>query len=1079
MKKIFTTLVIVFLGVYLFASTNVYAPALQTPTDSAENQMPNVLLNWQAVVGGFGLTYLVHIDTDVQFANPIALTTNLSAVNTNELVFGQQYFWRVKAYDNTDTSDWSVTRSFTVIEKTSFKALATNTWSCYYSTFTNNNFVEWLPITGITHYEYQIDTIASFNSTFLINDTTSSNKPRYFFGQELYSNKAYYIRVRGIHAQDQSAWSVPFTFKICNFMPGAPELNLPANASTNQPATLHLDWVPLVDATSYVIQYDTDNTFSNPVIEIFTPTTTNIMTLNNSRISISNLNEGTTYFWRVKAVKGVEETIWSNVWSFSTVDTVVHAPSIPVLEMPEDLALDVYPSVLLTWEDDINATSYIYEYDTDNLFTSAISDTVTDNHIWLEELMFGDTYFWRIKALNASNITDWSIIRSFTVIEHPVLTTPHNNSLGNSLNVNLDWEIITGANDYNLQIDTDILFNTAGLIDTIITSAYIFENAEYNTEYFWRLRAMHDADTSVWSSVWAFNIKDTMPAAPDLLKPFDATADVHPNVSLEWTIVDGATSYMIQVDNDMLFVTTDTLTAINENIDVDTLMFGETYFWRVKAIGANDTSDWSAVYSFTIIEKPSLLSPADGAIEQLPILHLTWEGVEGGVEYIVEVAEDMMFTNAYSEITTDEILELENLLFGQTYFWRIKAISANDTSDFSDIFNFTIIETIEAISPSNGIVTSLANIFKWETIAGVVSYQCEIDTTISFNSPKLVQKHVNADIPEVQAFASQSLFGTTYYWRVRAIHSADTSAWSLVKDFTTSDMFELVSPSNGAVNMMPTVNLRSENLFGTSNYQFELDTADTFDSFMYALSFTFGGLPFVNSTNNELLFGTKYYWRARARIGSSFSNWTNTWEFTTIDKPSLILPVDGAQLFTQVFSNNTWQFVNVTFRWQEIGGITHSVLQYDTLPDFSTAVSHDVNAPVNQLVVPYGNFGTGTYYWRVKSVHSKDESEWSDTRTFNYSYNVGIGESGFANNLNMYPNPTNGEVTVEVILENAAAIDMQILDITGRIVYSEAFSLNQGLNTMPINLSFLSQGIYIVNFKNSDISLNRKLILNN
>jgi hypothetical protein len=89
---------------------------------------------------------------------------------------------------------------------------------------------------------------------------------------------------------------------------------------------------------------------------------------------------------------------------------------------------------------------------------------------------------------------------------------------------------------------------------------------------------------------------------------------------------------------------------------------------------------------------------------------------------------------------------------------------------------------------------------------GIDFYDYQLDTTPNFNSPLLISTSCQRSYN--YASTSNLLFGKTYYWRVRARHTTDTTQWSAVWHFTTIlTQPTLLSPTNGAVNINPNVTL--------------------------------------------------------------------------------------------------------------------------------------------------------------------------------------------------------------------------------------------------------------------------------
>jgi hypothetical protein len=90
-----------------------------------------------------------------------------------------------------------------------------------------------------------------------------------------------------------------------------------------------------------------------------------------------------------------------------------------------------------------------------------------------------------------------------------------------------------------------------------------------------------------------------------------------------------------------------------------------------------------------------------------------------------------------------------------------------------------------------------------------------------------------------------------------------------------------------------------------------------------------------------------------------------------------------------------------------------------------------------------------------------------------------IVESAHTSNLNIYPNPTNGELNIAFRAFDDEKAVMNILDINGRIVMSENLGrLVNGDMKRSIDVSSLPSGMYIVNVS-SDSGIRRvsKLVI--
>ena len=130
-----------------------------------------------------------------------------------------------------------------------------------------------------------------------------------------------------------------------------------------------------------------------------------------------------------------------------------------------------------------------------------------------------------------------------------------------------------------------------------------------------------------------------------------------------------------------------TNTTANVNT-FDTLRFGTTYYWRVRAIVIIKTdtviSEWSDTSTFSIINNPTIISPqeSDTIALAIPNIIVKWNKINGTI-YECKV---------YKENGTDSIAVIDNiirdsstvdtlstLIFGNIYHCRVRAIANSDS----------------------------------------------------------------------------------------------------------------------------------------------------------------------------------------------------------------------------------------------------------------------------------------------------------------------------------------------------------------------------------------------------------------
>jgi len=80
-----------------------------------------------------------------------------------------------------------------------------------------------------------------------------------------------------------------------------------------------------------------------------------------------------------------------------------------------------------------------------------------------------------------------------------------------------------------------------------------------------------------------------------------------------------------------------------------------------------------------------------------------------------------------------------------------------------------------------------------------------------------------------------------------------------------------------------------------------------------------------------------------------------------------------------------------------------------------------------------------------------------------------------SNNLNVYPNPFTNNISIQMPNITAKSVDVEIVDITGKIIYSENVLTNSE-NEVNVNANNLTKGIYILKILNDNQVFTKKII---
>ena len=82
----------------------------------------------------------------------------------------------------------------------------------------------------------------------------------------------------------------------------------------------------------------------------------------------------------------------------------------------------------------------------------------------------------------------------------------------------------------------------------------------------------------------------------------------------------------------------------------------------------------------------------------------------------------------------------------------------------------------------------------------------------------------------------------------------------------------------------------------------------------------------------------------------------------------------------------------------------------------------------------------------------------------------GVGIDEIATEVVVYPNPTDGQVTI-VYSENITSVE--VYDLSGKLVYSESNLLN---NKIQIDLTSFERGVYSFRLMTNDQMINGKVV---
>lgn len=852
-----------------------------------------------------------------------------------------------------------------------------------------------------------------------------------------------------------------------------PALVSPADGVVDQPLTVPLSWGTSTCANTYDLQMATDASFSSIVL--------NATGLTVNSVNVSGLALYTTYYWRVRSVRAGLPGNWSTGRNFRTIPP---PPGAPTLSSPLDAstAQSVTPS--LGWLATTYAASYRVQVSTSPTFATILLDqTQPGTTINASGLNNFTTYYWRVQASNVSGVGPWSATWSFrTIIGTPLLASPSTGSQGLAIPIVAQWNAVTGATSYDVQVAQDANFvNVITSVTATGTNTLVGAGLQNNSQFFWRARARNGAtEVGNWSTIWNFS---TIIGVPSLVSPLDGTIDLQPQtITVNWQAVVGQAVYRVQVATDMLFsnVILEKTNIATTSLLLTGLQSNQLYYWRVQASNPNTgVGSWQNPYTFsTIVGAVAGTSPANASKGiQFPVT-LQWTSAGGKEIYQIEVATDANFTK---KVVTEERVGSTNTTYGMNsglknytmYYWHVRPVSLSGKDvAWSATQNFmTILAAPAPTSPANGAVNQkIATSLMWQAPAGAVNYTVRVyeddaaQTLVYENTAVTGSSVVPTDLkPE-----------TKYMWTAQAVDADGYgSEWSPMWKFTTTTVLAAVpaldKPANDAKDVMADAKLEWKTAEYAQTYDVQVSTASNFSSTIVNLT----GVSNVELPVAGLALGQRYFWRVRSVNAAGPSAWSETWSF-------VVAPLAPAMVSLSSPPNGAGnQEYTVALSWNDVTGAESYQVQVSETNMFATTVLDKSKLPVATAGVS-GLKEKTAYYWRVRATNSVGDGAWSDVWTFTTKQAPsGVGEEILAAGATLneiYPNPASGAVTLGFTLAKPAVATLTIVNNLGTTVATIGTgAFGEGVQTFSWNAANVPAGLYVARLQIGNSTVTRLL----
>lgn len=257
-------------------------------------------------------------------------------------------------------------------------------------------------------------------------------------------------------------------------------------------------------------------------------------------------------------------------------------------------------------------------------------------------------------------------------------------------------------------------------------------------------------------------------------------------VNFQWTEIDGADKYRIQIFQNSQAVIIDSLVTSS---DCSFALSPGGYQWRVRGENFAYETPYTFPAGFTLFQSDDLTSqqvflanPSNGLYTNSETLTFSWHEIASATSYdfqLVNVTNGQNIIHNEEDIATSSYSLPSNVINGVNaeYQWKVRAKnSESSTLFFSRTFRFDNVppSSPQNLSPANNSI-SVSNttiIFSWTEasdsgpVQSPITYKIEIATDSGFTN--IVTNTSVNDTDHQQVF---TILGD-YFWRVKAVDAA-------------------------------------------------------------------------------------------------------------------------------------------------------------------------------------------------------------------------------------------------------------------------------------------------------------------
>ncbi len=361
-----------------------------------------------------------------------------------------------------------------------------------------------------------------------------------------------------------------------------------------------------------------------------------------------------------------------------------------------------------------------------------------------------------------------------SVVEQETLATPNGlRETGKTeTTITVAWDDVENASGYRLawKSGTDASYTYVSLEAS--TTSYTLVDLESGATYEWKVQALGDGINYIDSEYSgprsvATLLKLSVPSNPSETEKTETT------ITVAWDTVENANGYQLawRNENDSEYVYVSLTEATTTSYTIDGLESGETYEWKVQALG--DGSIYTdSVYSETLstttllqLEEPIL----DEALTTDTTITVVWGSVENASGYRLawknETDSEYVYVSLVASTTSYMIDGLESC---ETYEWKVQALGDGiiyADSVYSETNSAATLLKLEEPILGDATLTDTTITVAWDAVENASGYRLAWKSETDSEYVFVMIDEASTTSHTIDGLDS----GETYEWKVQAL----------------------------------------------------------------------------------------------------------------------------------------------------------------------------------------------------------------------------------------------------------------------------------------------------------------------